>query len=60
MNAYPWPICVDCRKTYIPVATLQGCPWCSGQAARPDPNETWRERKTRRAREARAAARNAT
>ena len=30
--ALPWPLCLDCRKEYIPVPTIRGCPWCDATA----------------------------
>lgn len=52
-----WPVCVKCQYEFIPIPALQGCPWCSGKAERIDPTETWRDRRNRKNREARARAR---
>jgi hypothetical protein len=54
-----YPTCGSCHLEYIPIPHLQNCPWCSGQAERPDPTETYRDRTNRKKREARAAARAA-
>ena len=53
-----WPLCLKCRKHYIPVPTLRGCPWCSGYIDPSLANETWRERAARRKREHRADLKN--
>lgn len=52
-----WPTCHTCRKEYIPIRALDGCPWCSGLAEVRPPGETWRERRSRVQREQRAKAR---
>jgi hypothetical protein len=52
-----WPTCTQCRKPFIPIPTLNGCPWCTSTRPISIPGETWKDRYNRRRREERARQR---
>lgn len=44
-TTHVWPVCLECNQDYIPIPTLQGCPWCTGKANwTPTANRTQKER----------------
>lgn len=39
----PWPACLQCGKEYIPVRTIDGCPWCIDKATERRPTHLQNE-----------------